>query len=115
LARWTLSGSDRALIPLLACLAAAISYSFANVFGRRFKRMGIVPVVGAFGQIAATAIMMAPIAIAVDEPWRLMAPDPSVWAAMAGLALLSTALGYVIFFRVLASAGGTNISLVPHC
>jgi drug/metabolite transporter (DMT)-like permease len=108
----SLSGSEHALIPLFACLAAAISYGFANVFGRRFKRMGIVPVVGAFGQIAATAIMTAPIAIAVDEPWRLMAPDPSVWAAIAGLALLSTALGYVIFFRVLASAGGTNISLV---
>jgi drug/metabolite transporter (DMT)-like permease len=108
----SLSGSERAFIPLLACLAAAISYGFANVFGRPFRRMGIVPVVGAFGQIAATAVMIAPIAIAVDAPWRLMAPAPSVWAATAGLALLSTALGYVIFFRVLASAGGTNISLV---
>ena len=108
----SLSGSEHALVPLLACLAAAISYGFANVFGRRFKRMGIVPVVGAFGQIAATAMMMAPLAIVVDEPWRLMTPAPSVWAAMAGLALLSTALGYVIFFRILASAGGTNISLV---
>jgi len=108
----SLSGSEYALVPLFACLAAAISYGFANVFGRRFKRMGIVPVVGAFGQIAATAMMMAPLAIVVDEPWRLMTPAPSVWAAMAGLALLSTALGYVIFFRILASAGGTNISLV---
>jgi len=108
----SLSGSEHGLVPLLACLAAAISYGFANVFGRRFKLMGIVPVVGAFGQIAATAVMMAPLAIAVDQPWRLMTPAPSVWAAMAGLALLSAALGYVIFFRVLASAGGTNISLV---
>lgn len=43
----SLSGSEHAVVPLLACLTAAISYGLANVFGRRFKRMGIAPVVGA--------------------------------------------------------------------
>src|SRR5262249_39929610 len=47
-----------------------------------------------------------------EAPWRLAAPHAEVWAAMAGLAVLSTALGYVVFFRILASAGATNVSLV---
>jgi drug/metabolite transporter (DMT)-like permease len=108
----TPSGSSKSLFALLACLAAAFSYGLANVFGQRFKRMGIVPVVGAFGQITATAVMMTPLAIILDSPWRLATPTMGVWASIAGLSLLSTALGYVLFFRILASAGGTNISLV---
>jgi drug/metabolite transporter (DMT)-like permease len=108
----SLNGSQRSIFAILGCLAAALSYGFANVFGRRFKRMGIAPAVGAFGQITATAAMMLPMALTFDAPWRLPIPSVEVWVSMGGLALVSTALAYVIFFRILASAGGTNISLV---
>lgn len=108
----TPDGSSHSVLAMVGCLAAALSYGFANVFGRRFKRLGIAPTVGAFGQLAATAIMVTPIAIIVDKPWRLSPPTPAVWAALFGLALLSTALAYAIFFRLLASAGTVNISLV---
>lgn len=108
----TLDGSFRSILAMLGCLAAALSYGFANVFGRRFKRMHIAPPVGAFGQLAATAVMVAPAALLLDEPWRLARPSAEVLASLIGLALLSTALAYAIFFRLLASAGSTNISLV---
>ncbi len=108
----TLDGSPRSIPAMLGCLAAALSYGFANVFGRRFKRMGVAPAVGAFGQLAATAVMVAPVALAFDRPWQLPPPTVGVWASMIGLALFSTALAYSIFFRLLASAGTTNISLV---
>ena len=65
-----------------------------------------------FGQFAATAVMVAPAALVVDRSWLLPPPSAVVWAAMAGLVLLSTALAYAIFFRLLGSAGTTNISLV---
>ncbi len=107
-----LAGASKAVLPILACLGAALSYGFANVFGRRFRRMGIEPVVGAFGQVTATSVMMLPVALLADAPWQLAVPGPAVWAALAGLALLSTALAYIIFFRLLASAGATNTSLV---
>lgn len=108
----TLDGSLRTLPGILGCLGAALSYGFANVFGHRFKRLGIAPTVGAFGQLAATAVMVAPAALAFDRPWLLPLPSAVVWAAMIGLVLLSTALAYAIFFRLLAGAGTTNISLV---
>ena len=107
-----LNGSPHSIPAMLGCIAAALSYGFANVFGRRFKRMGVAPAVGAFGQLAATAVMVAPVALAFDRPWQLPLPTVEACASMIGLALFSTALAYAIFFRLLASAGTTNVSLV---
>ncbi len=97
----------------IACLAAALSYAFAGVYGRRFRAMGVAPVEAAAGQVTASAVLILPIMLMVDRPWTLAAaPSTSVWLALAGLALLSTALGYVLYFRILAAAGATNLLLV---
>lgn len=97
---------------ILACLGAALSYGLANALGARFRRLGIAPPVSALGQMTSTAIMSLPLMLALETPWRLPLPGMHVWAAMAGLAGLSTALGYIVFFRLLATAGATNVSLV---
>jgi drug/metabolite transporter (DMT)-like permease len=96
----------------LACLAAALSYAFAGVFGRRFKRLGVAPMITATGQVIASTVILLPVALMVDRPWLLAIPSLPAWGAIAGIALLSTALGYVIYFRILASAGATNLLLV---
>jgi drug/metabolite transporter (DMT)-like permease len=96
----------------VAVLAAAVSYAFAGVFGRRFRRMGIDPILTATGQVTASAILLFPIAMSVDAPWTLAMPALPVWEAVAGSAVLSTALGYVLYFRILATAGATNLMLV---
>jgi drug/metabolite transporter (DMT)-like permease len=105
-----LSGFGGHLLSELAVLAAALSYAFAGVFGRRFR--GRPPLVVAAGQLTGSSILILPLALLVDRPW--LGPNPSlgVWAALIGLALLSTALAYVIFFRILARAGATNLLLV---
>jgi drug/metabolite transporter (DMT)-like permease len=96
-----------------ACLAAALSYAFAGVYGRRFRRMGVTPVEAAAGQVTASAVLILPIMLVVDRPWALTAPPSlTVLLALAGLALLSTALAYVLYFRILAAAGATNLLLV---
>ena len=102
-----------ALWAQMACLGAALSYAFAGVYGRRFRRMGIAPAEAAAGQVTASAVLILPIMLVVEQPWTLSAP-PSliVWLALAGLALLSTALAYVLYFRILAAAGATNLLLV---
>jgi drug/metabolite transporter (DMT)-like permease len=100
------------LLPILACLAAALSYGFASVFGRRFRRMGISPATSAFGQVSATTLMMIPMVALVDTPWHLPMPGMNTIAALLGLGLLSTALAYIIFFHILAVGGAINSSLV---
>ena len=57
-----------------ACLAAALSYAFAGVYGRRFRRMGIAPAEAAAGQVTASAVLILPIMLVVDQPWTLPAP-----------------------------------------
>jgi drug/metabolite transporter (DMT)-like permease len=96
----------------LAVIGATLSYAFAGLYGRRFARMGVAPMVVAGGQVGATTIMLLPVALLVDMPWTLPMPGPRTWAALAGLALLSTALAYVLYFRILAKAGATNLLLV---
>jgi drug/metabolite transporter (DMT)-like permease len=105
-----LSGLGLHVLGELAILVATVSYAFAGIFGRRFK--GQPPLVTATGQVTATTVMMTPIMLIVDQPWTLAMPTPLTLAAIAGLALLSTALAYVIFFRILAVAGATNLLLV---
>lgn len=97
----------------MACLGAALSYAFAGVYGRRFRTMGVAPMQAAAGQLTASAMLILPIMLTVDQPWTLpAAPSATIWAALAGLALLSTALAYVLYFRILAAAGATNLLLV---
>jgi drug/metabolite transporter (DMT)-like permease len=107
-----LEGIGTNVLAQLACLAAALSYAFAGVFGRRFKRMGVAPIATAAGQVTASTLMLLPVALLVDRPWTLPQPSLPAWGAVLGLAALSTALAYVLYFRILATAGATNLLLV---
>jgi drug/metabolite transporter (DMT)-like permease len=107
-----LSGADADLLAQLAILAAALTYSLAGIFGRRFKAMGVEPVVTATGQVTAAAIMLLPVVLIVDQPWRLAMPSTDAWLSILAIAVLSTALAYVLYFRILSTAGATNLMLV---
>ncbi|MEL6218141.1 MAG: DMT family transporter [Pseudomonadota bacterium] len=107
-----LSGLGAAVLAQVAILGAAFSYAFAGVFGRRFRAMGIDPVVTAFGQVTASSAMLLPVALVLEAPWSLPMPGAEVIAAVVALAMLSTAAAYVLFFRILAAAGATNLLLV---
>jgi drug/metabolite transporter (DMT)-like permease len=96
----------------LAILGAAISYAFASLFGRRFRRMGVDPVATATGQVTASSLVLIPIALIVDRPWALPMPGLATLAAIVAIAALSTALAYILYFRILAGAGATNVVLV---
>jgi drug/metabolite transporter (DMT)-like permease len=74
--------------------------------------MGVAPLITATGQVTATTVMLIPVALIVDHPWTLAAPSAATWGALAGIALLSTALAYVLFFRILSTAGAVNLMLV---
>ena len=94
------------------CLLAALSYGLAGIWGRRFRRLGVAPLATAFGQVAASSVLLAPVWLIVDQPWVMVMPTLRVCLAVVGIAALSTALAYLIYFRLLASAGATNLSLV---
>lgn len=105
-------GVGDSLMAQAALLGAAISYAFSAVFGRRFRGMGVAPMQIATGQVTAAAVLLLPLVVLVDRPWQLPPPGSITLLAVLGLALVSTAFAYVLYFRILASAGATNLSLV---
>ena len=96
----------------LACITASLSYALAAVWARRFRRLGLSPMSVTTGQLTAGAAMMLPLAILIDQPWTQPLPPLGAWGAIAALALLCTAFGYVLYFRLIDSAGATNALLV---
>ncbi len=107
-----LRGFGANVMAQIAVLAAALSYAFAGVYGRRFRSMGVAPLVTATGQVTASSLLLIPLALAVDRPWTLPMPSLEVWGALIGLAVFSTAVAYILYFRILAMAGATNVLLV---
>lgn len=107
-------GPDGGLIIAAQCalLGACLSYAFAAVYGRRFRDLGLSPMVTATGQVSAAAILLLPVVLIIDQPWNMMMPGPTTVAAVTGLAVVSTAFAYVLYFRILGGAGATNLSLV---
>ncbi|MDC7223596.1 MAG: DMT family transporter [Spirochaetales bacterium] len=108
----TLSGGSHEIRGILSFLGAAVSYALAALWGRRFKSYELDPVVPAAGQLACSSLLLLPVLLITDRPWMLERPDGAVWAAVGGIALLSTALAYVLYFKILASAGATHVLLV---
>ena len=96
----------------LACLGATISYALTSIYGRRFQALGVAPMTVATGQVVASSVILMPLALVVDRPWTLAIPSVSVILAVIGMGLLATALAYVLFFRILSTAGATNLALV---
>ena len=98
-------------VGILLCLAAAFSYGLSALYARR-KLSNSPPLATATFQLLASALMMTIVAAVFERPWQLPMPGMTTWLAMIGLAALSTALAYIVFFQVLRRSGSTNVMLV---
>jgi drug/metabolite transporter (DMT)-like permease len=96
----------------IAVLIASIFYAVSGVFARRFNRMGIAPLATAAGMLTVSSLLLLPIVLVFDRPWTLPAPSTAAVLSVIALALVSTAFAYILYFRILAAAGATNILLV---
>ncbi len=103
--------AENQTLGILLCLGAALSYGFSGYWGRRALR-GVPPLTSATAQLVCSTPVMAIIAASVERPWTLPMPGLATWAAVAGLATLSTALAYILFFRILNRSGAVNVVLV---
>lgn len=107
-----LGGLGDSILAQVAVLGAAISYSLAGIYGRRFRQLGVKPVVTATGQVTASSLILIPLAIFYDHPFTLPMPGVEIWLAILALAFVSTAFAYILYFRILSTAGATNVLLV---
>ncbi len=93
-----------------ALIGAAVSYGCAGVYSKRFRKLP--PALIATGQLTASTVMMLPVVLFLYGGTELFSASVPVWGAVLALALLSTAFAYILFFKLVASAGAINASLV---
>jgi drug/metabolite transporter (DMT)-like permease len=104
-----LSHLDPTNIAELAILGAALCYAFAGLWGRQFR--GLPVEVAAGGMLIGSSALLLPVAAIVEHPWTVQ-PSPISLAGIAALGLLSTAVAYLLYFKLLARVGATNLLLV---
>ncbi len=104
-----LAGLGGQALAQAAVLAAALSYACAGIWGRRFR--GLAPGVAAAGMLTCSTLMLLPAALILERPWQA-SPGGAAIGAVLALGLFCTALAYVLYFRILATAGATNLLLV---
>lgn len=105
-----LSGFGRELWAQLALVAAAACYGGAALFGRNFK--GLDPIMPAAGSLICGAAILLPLSLLVDRPWMLTPSATSIQALLA-LSLFSTALAFILYFRLidrLGTVGATSVA-----
>jgi drug/metabolite transporter (DMT)-like permease len=93
----------------LAVLLAAVCYALAGLWGRRFSSLPVE--VAASGMLIASSAIMLPTAALAEHPWNA-SPTMTSLAAIGALGLFSTAIAYLLYFRLLARVGATNLLLV---
>ena len=98
-------GIGREFLAQLAIIAATVCYAGAAIFGRGFK--GLAPIMPAAGSMICGAAILIPASLAFDRPWELSPSADSVFALL-GLAVASTALAFVIYFRLLQTLGSVR-------
>lgn len=105
-----LSSLDPRNLAQLAVVAAAFSYALASVWGKSFLA-GQPPLMNALGMLVGSTVLMLPVALYSDGIPRFDLPV-AVWSALLALAILSTALAYLMYFEILRRAGSANLMLV---
>jgi drug/metabolite transporter (DMT)-like permease len=105
-----LDANTSSVIGMLCILGASLSYAFSALWMRRLRH--IPPLVSSAAQLTCSSVLLLPLACIVERFWQLPLPGAPASLAVLGLALVSTALAYIVFFRLNASAGPTNVMLV---
>ncbi|MGH6712524.1 MAG: DMT family transporter [Bradyrhizobium sp.] len=100
-----LGGLGQQLVAQITCVLAAVCYAGAAIFGRNFK--GLDPMAPAAGSLLCGAAILIPLSLIVDRPWTL-APSMNSLLALLAIAVFSTALAFVIYFRLIQTLGSVG-------
>jgi drug/metabolite transporter (DMT)-like permease len=105
-----LTANTSSVIGMLCILGGTLSYAFSALWMRRLRH--IPPLVSSAAQLTCSTVLLLPIAVLLDRFWLLPVPSAPAILAIVGLALFSTALAYIVFFKISANAGPSNVMLV---
>lgn len=101
-----------ATVGLLAFILASSSYGISIVYARLNLR-GLPPLIGPTAQLIAASLLIIPVALFVEKPFQLTPDFPAIGSLLA-LGFFGTALAYIVYYKLIDSAGATFISLVTY-
>ncbi len=105
-----LAGDKASALGMLLVVGGTLSYGLSALWGRRFR--DTPPIVTSAAQLSMSVLLLLPLAAGFDQFWRLPIPSSNVIAATLALGVISTALAYILFFKIMAEAGSNNAMLV---
>jgi drug/metabolite transporter (DMT)-like permease len=105
-----LNANASSVLGMACVLGSALFYGFSALWMRRLRE--IPPLVTSAGQLTCSTVMLLPMAAFADRFWLMPMPSTKALLALIGLAVLATALAYIVFFRISATAGPSNVMLV---
>ena len=113
---WNKSGHDAAFKPggsgwaIVACMAASLLYGISANYTKK-RLAGVAPMAVAAGsQLGAALALVVPAWIW----WPAASPSGSAWLTASLLAVLSTGVAYVLYFRLIANVGPQNAIAVTY-
>ncbi len=105
-----LVGDRASVLGMLLVVGGALSYGFSGLWGRRFKQTP--PIVTSAMQLSCSTLILLPLASWHDRFWLQPLPSAEIVGCVLALGIISTALAYILFFRIMAEAGSNNAMLV---
>ena len=97
-------------LAVVAALGASFLYGVGGNFTRRYASH-VKPLAVATGSQVGAALVLLPIAIVT---WPDTAISPKAWVAAVVMGLFSTALAYILYFRLIANVGPTKAITVTY-
>jgi drug/metabolite transporter (DMT)-like permease len=94
-----------------AVLAGALCYAATSVMARRLVAADFL--VASTGVLIVASVMMAPLALVLDQRW-VFAPSMGSAAAIVWLGVGPTALATILYFRLIAAAGPIFMAIVNY-
>ncbi len=107
-----ISSQSLATLSQLAILFGALCYAGNSVLTRILAR-GDDVLVASTAMLLIASVIALPVALMVDQPWKIQASAASFWA-IVWLGVGPTAIATVVYFKLIASAGPTFMSLVNY-
>jgi drug/metabolite transporter (DMT)-like permease len=98
-------GIGEQVVAQIAIVTATICYAGGAVFSRGFR--GLDPMAPAAGSLLCGAAILLPVSVVFERPWTL-APSMTSVLALLGLAIFSTAIAFVIYFRLIQTLGSVG-------
>lgn len=98
------------IMPILSALMATLLYAYSSSF-IKLKLSHLTPLTVAAGSQMYAAIMILPFAIFY---WPATTPSVNAWISAVAMAIVSTAIALILFFKLLQTVGVTKTIAVTY-